>query len=446
MRPLNRIAVAFRVLVSVLAAVSGFGSVAYGATFLLNSTVDAPDAFPADGVCASAAGTCTLRAAIMEANALAGHDIILLPANQTVLYLLTRPPDTPDEEESVFSGDLDIKDHLTITVQPTKVIQPGHTRTIDGNDLDRVFHIHPRVVVDIQGVIVQNGHVQHGRTGGGILNEGTLTLTNVTVRSNSSGSFSGGIANRGTLTLYASAVGDNLAIFSGGGIGNGGALFVINSTVSGNETQSLGSSTGGGINNGGVLHMIGSTVSDNSAGWVESNTGTGGGIHNHGTAYLTNSTISSNSAHTVGDGILNESMVVLINSTVADHIGEGIRTQNPGSTVAVNTIIAGRFNGIACFGSVVSAGYNLDSDNTCGLTDPTDIPGTNPLLGGLTNNGGPTETHALNFGSPAIDAGGSFFCPVTDQRGILRPQGPACDIGAYELVQRRQARPPDDEP
>jgi hypothetical protein len=82
-------------------------------------------------------------------------------------------------------------------------------------------------------------------------------------------------------------------------------------------------------------------------------------------------------------------------------------------------------------GTIVSNGHNLDGDGTCGLGEPTDLPGTDPLLGPLADNGGPSETHALLPGSPAIDAGPPT-CEATDQRGVPRPQEAACDIGAYE--------------
>ena len=82
---------------------------------------------------------------------------------------------------------------------------------------------------------------------------------------------------------------------------------------------------------------------------------------------------------------------------------------------------------------MTSQGHNLDSDNTCNLSSVGDLPNTDPLLGPLQDNGGPTETHALLPESPAIDAGDNAACPSTDQRGIIRPQGSACDIGAFEL-------------
>ena len=95
-----------------------------------------------------------------------------------------------------------------------------------------------------------------------------------------------------------------------------------------------------------------------------------------------------------------------------------------------NTIVAGQWNGRDCGGSIVSEGSNLDSDNTC-LLGSGDLRGVSqPFIGPLQDNGGSTWTHALLIGSPAIDA--SPVCEPTDQRGIPRPVGSACDIGAYE--------------
>jgi hypothetical protein len=100
------------------------------------------------------------------------------------------------------------------------------------------------------------------------------------------------------------------------------------------------------------------------------------------------------------------------------------------------SIIAGSQTGPNCSGTISEvAGYNLDSGTTCVLSDATDLTATDPLLGPLTANGGPTLTMALLGGSPAIDHGGSAAngCPATDQRGVVRPQAAACDIGAYEF-------------
>jgi hypothetical protein len=102
------------------------------------------------------------------------------------------------------------------------------------------------------------------------------------------------------------------------------------------------------------------------------------------------------------------------------------------NTILSNAPSANCFQGL---GTLVSSGNNLSSDATCAasLTGPGDLNNTNPLLGPLANNGGPTQTHALLAGSPAIDAAGGCPPPATDQRGVVRPQGSACDIGSFEF-------------
>jgi hypothetical protein len=86
---------------------------------------------------------------------------------------------------------------------------------------------------------------------------------------------------------------------------------------------------------------------------------------------------------------------------------------------------------------VTSGGYNLDSGDSCQFNRPGDLSNTDPRLGPLQDNGGPTQTEALMPGSSAIDAVGNEACPppTTDQRGVTRPQGPRCDVGAFEVVQ-----------
>jgi hypothetical protein len=158
-------------------------------------------------------------------------------------------------------------------------------------------------------------------------------------------------------------------------------LTVTNSTLSGNTaTDSLmgDPGQGGGIRNGGgLLWLQNSTIGGNSA-------GDGGGIYGYGTSNVTNSVLGSNTG------------------------GE-------------------------CSGTITSHDYNVASDDTCGLSQPHDQPHTDPLLGPLADNGGPTWTHALQRGSPAIDAGDcSGGALGQDQRGMARPQGAACDAGAYE--------------
>jgi hypothetical protein len=157
---------------------------------------------------------------------------------------------------------------------------------------------------------------------------------------------------------------------------------------------------------------------------------------------LTNSTVSGNNAY-LGGGIRLFSLhsdLTLINSTVssntANQSGAGIYTDvRFGTANLTNTIVAD--NGTTtpnCNRALDSLGHNLTDDDSCGFTEPGDLVVADAMLGPLQDNGGPTETHALLAGSAAIGAG-SPACPppATDQRGVDRPQGAACDIGAFEL-------------
>ena len=389
-------------LLAVLAAIWGVPDAAQAAAFTVDSTADAVDATPGDGVCDDGAGNCTLRAAIIEANALPGADTVGVPAGTYTIAI------GGVGEDEALTGDLDVADELTIIGANLA------TTIIDGAGIDRVFQVSSSGTVHISGVTVRNGGNAALASGGGIHNEGALTLINSAITSNTAG-FGGGIRNQnGTLFLTDSAVTVNTAIFGGGISNQGGTLFLTRSTVSGNTA----SDDGGGISNSsGSLTVTNSTVSGNTA------SSSGGGINNSsGALSLTNSTVSGNASF-AGGGVHN------------NFIFEG-------SITLRNTVIADNLSGGDCGQSqtLVSLGYNLDADGTCNLTEATDLPGTDPLLGLLEDSGGPTETHALLPGSPAIDAipvsactdgGGSPL--AIDQRGVARPQGSACDIGAFEV-------------
>ncbi len=468
-------------LLALAALVLAQGQQAYAATINVNSTADVI----ADD------GACTLREAITAANtdtasgatpgecaAGSGADTIDLPSGTYTLSI------AGVGEDANATGDLDITDDLTIN-------GAGQATTIvDGNALDRVFDIDPFPfvgdTVEISGLTIQNGSFSFdgggirnplsatltlnsstvsGNTasrGGGIFNIGTMTLTSSTVSGNSAGSSGGGIRNNGgtltlnsstvsgntanccggihnlgTLTLNSSTVSGNTAASGGGGIHNMISLTLNSSTVSGNTVAGTFAAAGG-ISNFGSATLSNVTVSGNNM--VTGTFGAAGGISNFGGAALTNVTISGNS----NGGIFNPSgaTLTLNSSTVsgnsADCCGGAIR--NFSTATLKNTIVANNTtDDCSGSGSISSAGYNLDSDGTCGLAGAGDISSTNPLLGPLANNGGPTLTHALLADSPAIDAGsGDCPPPATDQRGVPRPidgNGDAtalCDIGASE--------------
>jgi hypothetical protein len=187
-----------------------------------------------------------------------------------------------------------------------------------------------------------------------------------------------------------------------------------------------------GSHGDGTLTVDTSTISGNST-----NSASGGSaIINILTATVTNSTISGNMSPKTSGSVLNSDTMTLSYVTMADN-SSGI--VNTASLTATGTILANSTQGPNCFGNRIQEpfGFNLDSGTSCRLSQPTDLSNTDPLLGPLADNGGPTQTQALQPGSPAIDHGGTSAngCPPTDQRGITRPQGPACDIGAFELVQ-----------
>ena len=174
----------------------------HAATFTVDSTTDTVDAGPGDGVCDDGSGSCTLRAAVMEANALAGADTITMPAGT---YTLTIPGES---EDAAATGDLDITDSLTINGAG------AHVTTINGVGIDRVLHILSGTL-EISGTSIVNGSAPSGE-GGGIRSNGTLILSNSTVSNNTTNGLGGGISNNGTLTLTNSTVSSNTSGLGGG--------------------------------------------------------------------------------------------------------------------------------------------------------------------------------------------------------------------------------------
>jgi hypothetical protein len=280
----------------------------------------------------------------------------------------------------------------------------------------------------------------------GIFNEllATVTVTNSVLRDNTFG-----IRNLGVATLEGCSIRDNttLAGDSGAGVTSAGVLVMVDTVVSDNTA-----SDGAGISNSGMADVRNCTISGNKTSGV-GGTGSGGGIRNTGTLEMVNCTISGNQALTgQGGGVWNSGSgaLALRSCTVSGNAagsGGGLSVQS-GSVQLANTIVAlnAAEDGADCQGASTSLGFNLVGDATgCDLSAAEgDLVGSaetpvDPMLGPLQNNGGPTLTHALLFGSPAIEGGnpatpgsGGNACEISDQRGIARPQGTTCDIGAYE--------------
>jgi CSLREA domain-containing protein len=408
------------------------------ATFAVNITPDVVDANPGDGICETGSGNglCSLRAAILEANALPGADTVTLPAGtykitQAIVFF---PGDTGQLLEFEIGDDLSI-----VGAGSGVTLVDGSCDTLDPYTAGaRVFHVTPTAVVSISDVTVRNGCSV--ARGGGIYNEGTLTLTDSVVRDNKTQPFFVG----------------GSGVQSGAGIGNAGTLLVRRTTISGNLTFicEAFACLGGGILNQGVATIEESTISDNSAAF-------GGGIYSNSMLTVQNSTISGNVAGgfavyipglppwllctsggygggIFGGGTLAYTTVAgntaLTGQNVPTFCGPGGGAGLSGSFTLDSSIVQ---NGSPapitdCDGTMTSSGYNIAGDASCAFAGPADLNATDALLGPLATNGGPTMTRRLLAGSPAIDSANGATCPATDQRGVLRPFGAGCDRGAFE--------------
>jgi hypothetical protein len=337
------------------------------------------------------------------------------------------------------SAELAIDKNITIS-------GPGpNSLAVSGGNF-RVFHVMPQHTVTIEGLTVRDGR-------GGIYNDhATLTVSNCAVSRNWGG-YGGGVYNDGyqggsALTIVNSTITENCAcdpgVAYGGGVYSDGMLTIINSTVSNNSApliSSQGEGHGGGIY--GTVTIIGSTITSNFA------SETGGGISGDGT--ITNSTISGNMAGGGDDGIPGWGGGLfgggtISNSTISGNTAWGDDFKGPGlgggifsvGAVITNSIFSynSATEGDNIYGAVSSHGYNVCGDG-CGLNGPGDQNNTDPLLGPLQDNGGPTSTHALLPGSPAIDAGDLGFTPPPwyDQRGpdFWRVRNNRIDIGSFEV-------------
>ena len=388
---------------------------ASAADLRVDSTADAADAHVGDGTCAAASGGCTLRAAIQEADAASGASSITVPAGR---YVLTIPPvieagTAADMDAS--TGDLDLNGDVTIR-------GAGAADTIiDGGGIDRVFETGAQASAHLSDMTITGGDSTAGDSqeidlGGGILNKSGITLDRVALVKNLADGGGGMFSIPGTTPVIRdSLIADNRA-YSGGGLRLDAGGDIANTTITGNALMPLPP-------DGKAVGIVAAPV-DEMTGW-------GGGIDNRGGAdvKIVNSTITGNHAIKGGGGLATGQGYAPVSEKVA-----------LGRVTLLNTIIAGNTSSAGPQGChvkdqvIASLGHNLDSDGSCFLTAAGDQPKTDPLLGPLADNGGATETQALLAGSPAIDAGAAGGCPAHDQRGTARPQGTACDIGAYEYV------------
>ncbi len=517
--------------------------------FQVDSTADAHDANPSDGVCLTSFGTCTLRAALEEADA--------LPAGSTITV------DVPAGSYGLTLGS------LQATANEVTISGAGRAVTVvSAGGANRDLFVGAGTTVTVEGMTISGGNAGNSGYGGGIESAGTLTVERSVITGNTAAA-GGGLTNAGgTLTVEHSEISENTdSGYGGAGINNGGvrnipgrvtiehstltddfgggdggailngqnghpatgeaaalapgrgwsaapqaAIHLVLTVTDSTFTDDRAGNGGGGVaNDGGTFSVSGSTFDSNRAGGAEGGaissgygslsvssstldgndacygggiemftngtSGThlvtqstlsdnhacvGGGLDVSGSATVTQSTLTGNSAP-IGAAmdIEGSSSFALSNSTVSAN------TADPGQAAVqtyacsngtmsfvtfegnsnalglschdvnvTGTIFSGSTGGANCSGAAPTetTGYNLDSGTSCALGLPTDLTSTRARLGPLGAHGGPTTTMALRAGSPAIDHGGTAAtgCPATDQRGVSRPQGPACDIGAFE--------------
>jgi CSLREA domain-containing protein len=427
-----------------------------GATFVVNTTEGAVGRGPCDA-------HCTLPEAVRAAERAPGPNVITFAI----------PTTDPGYDAAAGAHTIRLTRELELEGDVT-INGPGAGRLVvrgrnDEFEFSAVFVVHAGAAVagaSISGLTITGGR---NINGGGVVNAGTLTLTDCVVAGNAAVNFSSDA--------------------EGGGIYNAGTLTLVSTTVSGNTSQRRG----GGIYNAfeATLRLAGSTVSGNSA-------PNGGGIYNQNAdAEVRASTISGNTAGNFGAGIYNRrGKLALVNSTLADNTaggaaGGGLYTEGPGQDVTVrastvtrnraantaggvynagggglfavhSSIVAGNTAGIQEEGfnpsdvddeggGMTSLGYNLVGETRFSghvFTQPTDITNVDPKLdpAGLASNGGPTRTVRLLSDSPAVNKGDDALLAAphnlaTDQRGMARKVGAAVDVGAYEVQSLPQTGP-----
>lgn len=391
--------------------------------------------------------------------------VVYIDKNITLLGGWDAATFTTQSGMSVIDGQ-DALDGIVVKPDVTSVVIERFELTRGGGPEGKGLLSYPDSAVTMTDCLITGNTIS-----GGIRNYGTLALTDCTVSGNRNGIFTDGdatlnnvtisdnngvsgvgllVSGGGTVTLNDSTVSNNIGTDDGGGIlvRQSGALTVNRSAISNNSASNRG---GGIYAAGSSLTVSDSTIDGNSASQK------GGGIFaTGGTNTLSNTTISGNTGGR-GGGIFGDfiAVVSLNNVTItanhADDAGGGIYQDYLGyATINMsNTIVAANTatsSANDCDNTIISVGYNLIGDGTYCLFTPTtgDIIGSvaspiDPFLGPLQDNGGPTLTHALLDASPAVDNGnpatpgnGGDACEATDQRGVTRPDGPTCDMGAYE--------------
>lgn len=404
------------------------GVTAEAATITVDTTLDAEPS--------ATDSACSLREAINNANddtqtysdcaAGTGDDTIDFSVGGTITLAATLP---------VITG--------TLIIDGT-----GQDITISGGGSLQIMVMLAGSDLTLRYLTIADGYTTGSGAGISVLG-GTLTVADCIFSGNQSAG-SGGIGGgaiynniSGTAEISGSTFTNNSAYFGGAIYNNSNSnLTVTDSTFTTNSTTSCG----GAVYNLGTAEISRSTFSGNNS------ASSGGGIctisqldTNPASTTITNSTFSGNTATTSGGGIVTSASAsdyiattTLISSTLSGNSagsGGGVDNELYGILNLQNTIVANSTSGGDCVnsatGTVNGSGINLIEDGSCSVSGA--LSG-DPMLGVLADNGGPTQTMALQTGSPAINAATQCPPPATDQRGVSRPQGASCDIGAFELV------------
>ncbi|MBI2411528.1 MAG: DUF5011 domain-containing protein [Candidatus Kerfeldbacteria bacterium] len=408
---------------------------AAAATYTVTKITDS-----ADGTCNS---DCSLREAVIAANNAAGSDSITLAEGTYTLSIAGQ------NEDAAAQGDIDITSTITITGISAEAT------LIDADEIDGVFHVTGGGDLTLQNLTVMGGN--NVSNGGGIYSQNILNISNCTIRDNGATDSGGGIYAVGTTVMITNAiVRNNTITASSDGIGGGGIYTgastseMENSIVRNNSvTTTNGVAVGGGVK--GPLTIRNSLIQENTVTATEE--ARGGGLSEPW--IVVNTTIIGNSA-TGGDGTYGGGIASVGGALYFVTLTQNTVTATTGTATGASLGIAG--GALLMKGSIIdddansncyidspggvltSLGYNIELGDTCELSEPTDLNNTDPLLeNALADNGGSTQSIAIQTGSPAEDLVPSIDCTddttdllTQDQRGFTRPDDTNCDAGAYE--------------
>jgi len=413
------------------------------ATYVVDSSTDEADVAPADLVCATQFGTCTLRAAVQTANANPGPDTIELDFRTFTLTKL-------GAEDAAVTGDLDVLEAVAVEGRgPTATVIDAPTA--NETSIGRIFDVRGGAVLTLKGLGVRNGRAGKDGAladGGCIRVDGGLVASDVVVEGCDAPGRGGGVfLAAGTLDLTAAALRKNVAAGGGGGLAGSGTLAVADSVLAEND----GADGGGAIRClGGTLRVERTAVVNNKA-----TRGNGGGIGvTGGAATVVNVTLSGNTASSRGGGLFlgspeagSANHLTVTRNTAAE--GGGLFVSSTSTFTVGNSIVAGNTGG-DCRGALGEAGFVLlETAANCTVGGSGNVTGRSPGLADLAEvpvaarNGRTSFVHALGEDSPARNAGRPAACDPVDQLGEPRPGGvdakgnflpDACDLGAVETL------------